>query len=74
MPNKLMRAASGDSREHEIPDRMFQDGAMSDFEDVVQINFVPARPRSSIGKITQTAGDFREIFSCYLCVRFQLTP
>src|SRR5262249_6823762 len=60
---------AADSREHEVPDRMFEDGAVSDFEDMVQIRLVAAGAWASVRKIAEAPGDFREIFPCYLRVR-----
>jgi hypothetical protein len=48
---------------------MFEDGTVSDFEDMVQIRLVTTGAWASVRKITETSGAFRQIFPCHLCIR-----
>src|SRR5579875_3075169 len=61
--DQLMGQRSAASGEHEIPDRMFQNRAVSDFQNMVQVGFIAAGARPGETHVTDAPRHFDQMFA-----------
>src|SRR6516225_719235 len=56
MPDQFMRAGAADAGKDEIPDPVFQDRAVADFENMTDVGLIAARPGLGEAHVADTAG------------------
>lgn len=69
MANQFVGHSPVDAGEDEVPDAMFEDGAMPDFEDVLQVRFIAARPWFRKAHVADTTSHFAQFFTSDLTIR-----